>query len=447
MNRWLDVLLRPQRWRLWALPRGAIAFLLLVEAASVAVTVLLSVRHPLTTQSLALFGIVVALGLVAAEAARSVERMRRWFAHTPHVNMSSVWTLSAALITSPALTALAVATLYIHLWARSWYPVNGVHPYRVAFNTAVVILSCQTAAVLARTVPGFSLAPTGPVQLLAIAVVIIGYSLVNSVLAAIALLSLGEHRRIRDLLGSWHENSIEYATLCVGMLTASVLLWRPWMAVLMLPPLHVLHRSILIRQLEHAATVDEKTGLLNAQSWRSLAATQLERASRLGTNLGLLMVDLDHFTQVNERLGREVGDQVLHAVGDTMRRETRSGDLCGRLGGEEFVMLLADTELEDAVRRADRVCQQVRSLLRRTVDDCAGARLSASIGVASYPDAGSELDEVLLAADNALFAAKDAGRDQARAVQIGTGEPPASDTAAFNRSGDKASSEGGLSQY
>jgi diguanylate cyclase (GGDEF)-like protein len=296
-------------------------------------------------------------------------------------------------------------------------------------------------------VPGFSLAPARPVELLSIAAVIIGYWLVNSALAAIALLLLGEQRTFRDLLGSWHENSVEYATLCVGTLTAAVLLWRPWLAVLMLPPLHVLHRSILIRQLEHAATVDEKTGLLNAASWHSLAAAQLERARRLGRTMGLLMVDLDHFAQVNERFGREVGDQVLHAVGDTMRKETQPGDLCGRLGGEEFVMLLADTELDDAVDRADRMCAHVRSLLHHTANGAVGVRLSASIGVASYPDAGLELDEVLLAADNALFAAKDAGRDRASAVLLGTTDQPPTNSPAFHRSGDKAPPEDGLSQY
>ncbi|HEY1575271.1 MAG TPA: GGDEF domain-containing protein [Pseudonocardiaceae bacterium] len=442
----MDAALHPKGWRLWSLPRWAVAFLLVVEVAAVVVTVLLSVRHPVTRQSLEYLGIVVALGLVAAEAARGVERMRRWFTHTPHVNMSSVWTLSAVLLTTPALTALAAAVLYIHLWARSWYPVSGVHPYRVAFNTGVVILSCQTAGILARTVPGFSLSPARPFALLGIAAVIIGYSLVNSALAAIALLLLGEQRTVRDLLGSWHENSVEYATLCVGMLTAAVLLWRPWLAVLMLPPLHVLHRSILIRQLEHAATVDEKTGLLNAASWHSLAATQCERARRLGRTLGLLMVDLDHFAQVNERFGRDVGDQVLHAVGDTMRREARSGDLCGRLGGEEFVLLLADTEIDGAVHLADRVCQQLRSM-HLADDGVEGVRLSASIGVASYPDAGLELDELLLAADNALFAAKDAGRDRASAVQLGAVDQPATNSPTFHRSGDKTSPEGGLSQY
>jgi diguanylate cyclase (GGDEF)-like protein len=421
-------------------------FLLVVEVAAVVVTVLLSVRHPVTRLSLGYFGIVVALGLVAAEAARGVERMRRWFTHTPHVNMSSVWTLSAALLTTPALTTLAAAILYIHLWARSWYPVSGVHPYRVVFNTATVVLSCQAAGVLARTAPPFSLSPSRPVEVLGIAVVIIGYWLVNSALAAVALLLLGEQRTFRDLLGSRHENSVEFATLCVGVLTAAVLLWRPWLAVLMLLPLHVLHRSVLIRQLEHAATVDERTGLLNAASWHSLAGAQFERARRAGRPLSLLMVDLDHFAQVNDRFGREVGDNVLHAVGDSIRRHARSGDLCGRLGGEEFVILLDDTEVDDAVLRADRMCAEMRSL--HLPDGAAdGLALSASIGVAAYPDAGPALDEVLLAADNALFAAKDAGRDRARAVQLGVAEQPSPNGSTFHRSGDKASSEDGLSQY
>src|SRR6202000_3291196 len=93
------------RWRLWSHPRPAVADLLGIEVAAVLATVLLSVQNPVTGQNLRYFGIVVALGLLAAEATRGVERMRRWFSSTPHVNMSSVWTLSAALLTSPALAA------------------------------------------------------------------------------------------------------------------------------------------------------------------------------------------------------------------------------------------------------------------------------------------------------------------------------------------------------
>ena len=418
MYRWLLSVTAVRGWRLWSLPRGAVAFLLSVEVAAVAVTVVLSALDRVTAQSLRNFAIVVGLGIVAAEATRGVERMRRWFTNTPHVNMSSVWTLSAALLTTPALAAATAVLLYAHLWARSWRPVSGVHAYRVLFNVSVVVLSCQAAGVIDRGAPGDPLAPSRLVDVLAIVFVIVGYSAVNSGLAALALLLLGDQRSWRGLIGSWHENSVEYATLCVGLLTAAVLAWRPWLALLVLMPLHVLHRSVLIRQLEHAATVDEKTGLLNAATWHSLAAGEFERARSHGGTVGLLMADLDHFSQVNERFGRDVGDQALQKVGEAVRQELRSGDLGGRLGGEEFAILLADTEIDDAVRMANRVCRRVRGVCVNG-SDREDVWLSVSIGVAAFPDAGTDLDELLLAADNALFAAKDAGRDRASVVQLG----------------------------
>jgi diguanylate cyclase (GGDEF)-like protein len=184
--------------------------------------------------------------------------------------------------------------------------------------------------------------------------------------------------------------------------------------------LFVLHRSVLIRQLQHAATVDEMTGLLNAETWHGLAATELERARQRGGSLGVLMADLDHFTVVNELFGDRVGDDTLRAVADAMRQEVRHRGLCGRLGGEEFAILLADTGITEAAEIAERVCRRVESL--RVGRTPAGREiwLSVSIGAAAYPDAGANLDEVLLAADNALFAAKDAGRGRARAARLGT---------------------------
>jgi diguanylate cyclase (GGDEF)-like protein len=175
---------------------------------------------------------------------------------------------------------------------------------------------------------------------------------------------------------------------------------------------------VLVRQLEHAATVDEKTGLLNAATWHRLAAIEVERARRHGSSVGVLTADLDHFTVVNEVFGHAVGDQALRVVADVLCQEVRFGDLCGRLGGEEFAILLCDTGIGEAVEVADRVCQRIRSL-RIHGDSGPVVRLSMSIGAAAYPNAGTELDEVLLAADNALFAAKDAGRSRARAARFG----------------------------
>jgi diguanylate cyclase (GGDEF)-like protein len=257
-----------------------------------------------------------------------------------------------------------------------------------------------------------------------VVLIIIAYSAVNSALAGLALSLLHDQRTLRSLLGSWSENSLEYATLCVGVIVAVLLVWRPWLVVLVLLPLYVLHRSVLVRQLEHALTTDEKTGLLNAATWRGLAANAFDRAQRHSTTFGLLMADLDHFAQVNDEFGRLVGDQALRAVAEAMQQEIRSYDLCARFDGEEFVILLPGAHLNGTIAVADRICQRIRDLhVGRAAEQSSGheVRLSISIGAAAYPDAGQRLEEVLLAADNALFAAKDAGRDQVRAVQFGPG--------------------------
>jgi diguanylate cyclase (GGDEF)-like protein len=398
----------------------AVGWLLAVELAAVAATVVLSVAHPVDQERFDFFAAITVLGLVAAESTRRVERMRRWFSDTPHVNMSSVWTLSAAVLTTPALAAATAVVLYGHLWWRSWYRVSGVQPYRVLFNVSTVILSCQvTGLVVGLTPGGLSLVPTSIYDLFVVVLVVGTYSAVNSALAAGALAALRQQRSLRGLFGSWQENHIEYATLCMGVVAAAVLAWRPWLALLLLLPLYVLHRSVLIRQLEHAVTVDEQTGLLNTGTWHSLATTELRRVRQRGSPVSLLLADLDHFAEVNELFGRCVGDEALWVVADVLRQEVRFGDLCGRQGGEEFAILLTDTGLAAAVAVADRICQHVRSLHLHGGDGDPDVRLSMSIGVATHPGAGDDLADLLLAADNALFAAKDAGRDQARAVRMG----------------------------
>lgn len=407
---------RTPRWKLFSWPRGALAYLLTVEAIAVLLTVVLGIRYPVTGQALIYFGVLTGLGILAAESTRGVERMRRWFSDGPHVNMSSVWTLAAALLTTPLLAAATAIILYAHLWVRSWYRVSGVQAFRVVFNVSIVVLSCYAAGAVSRALPDrLSLAgahPADPAQLLGIVLVIAAYSLVNSSLAAGALALLRDQRSLRGMLGSWSENSLEYATLCVGTLAATVLAWRPWLVALVLLPLYVLHRSVLIRQLEHAVTVDQKTGLLNTSTWHSLAARQVERARRHQTPVSLLMADLDHFTQVNDEFGHATGDQALRTVAEAMTQEVRSSDLCGRLGGEEFAILLTGTSLDDAVEVANRICRRIGSLA--VGQDERSLRLSASIGVATGPGG---LEDMLMAADNALFAAKDAGRGRARAAR------------------------------
>jgi diguanylate cyclase (GGDEF)-like protein len=403
-------------WKLWTKPRPGMIFLIGVEALAIAATAWAIVAHPVDQRELVNFAVLLLSGVAVAEASRQVERLRRRFSDALHVNLSSVWILAAALSTAPSLAVATCAGLYGHLWLRSWRRITGMHAYRVVFSASNVTLSCLAAAAVAHWVtPGGLLDIVRPANLLWILLVVATFSVVNSGLAAIAIALLQSDRSLGALLGSWQENSIEYATLCMGILAAALLAWRPLLLVLIFLPLYVLHRSVLIRQLEHAATTDEKTGLLNATSWQTLASNEVHRADRHSMDLALLMVDLDHFKWVNDQYGHLVGDQVLRAVADAMQEEVRDYDLCGRFGGEEFVLLLPDTGLDKAVEVGNRICARIRGL-QIDQDDTGGLRLSASIGVATLPEAGKELDELLLAADNAMFAAKDSGRDQVRAV-------------------------------
>src|SRR2546430_6987632 len=386
-------------WRLWAKPRRVVGYVLAVELLTVGLSGFASFTQPVTWPELTRFAVIVGLALLTSEAARHVERMRRHLADTPHVNLSSVWMVPAALLLTPSLMVLVVAVLYGHMWLRIWRPISGRYPHRVVFSASTVVLSCLATRAVAQLAPaGTVLEVSSAVGLGWILLAIIAHFAVNTGLVAFAIALEQNDHSPATLLGTWHDNSIEFATLSMGGLTAVLLTWKPALVVLVLLPLQVLHRSVLIRQLEHAATIDEKTGLLNATSWQTLAANELHRAERHGTRLGLLLVDLDHFKWVNDRYGHLVGDQVLRAVADAMRDVVRDIDLCGRFGGEEFVIMLPETDLAGAVDVANRMCARIRELpLERLTAESPTAefRLSASIGVAAYPDAGPELDEVL----------------------------------------------------
>jgi diguanylate cyclase (GGDEF)-like protein len=191
----------------------------------------------------------------------------------------------------------------------------------------------------------------------------------------------------------------------------------------MAPALLVLHRSVLIRQLEEAAATDPKTGLTNAAAWTNIAAQELQRAAGGNTSLGVLMADVDHFKVINDTYGHVVGDRVLQAIADAIAKAVRRDDLVGRWGGEEFVVLCPEVNSEELLKIGERVCEVVRKLrVPVSVPGHGGTidKLTVSVGAAGYPEFGPELNDVLLAADDALFVAKDKGRNQVRTV-VSTG--------------------------
>ncbi len=132
------------------------------------------------------------------------------------------------------------------------------------------------------------------------------------------------------------------------------------------------------------------------------------QASTTGSPIALLLLDLDHFKQINDQWGHAVGDQVLANVGAVLRSVLRTRDFAGRNGGEEFAVLLPDTETAVALEIAERV----RVAIAEITLPSANVSVTASIGVGGYPDHASTLDRLERLADAALYVAKRQGRNR-----------------------------------
>jgi diguanylate cyclase (GGDEF)-like protein len=397
-------------------------FILLVELAAVALTAYLAAVSGVVAGDLVTLGVIIGLGIGMGEATRHVERVRRRFTDTPHVNLTSVWTFSAALVLPPGLTPIVIVALYLHLFWRSWYRVRSVHPYRLVFTATTVTLAAHVAWSIRHALAPADVADwRTPGAVLAIAVALVAYSATNSGLVAGAITLHDREWDTRRALGTAKESALEYGTLGLGAITALLLSFSPAWALMIVPALLVLHRSVLMRQLEEAASTDQKTGLTNATAWTNLATAEIQRAARDGTKVGVLMVDLDHFKQVNDAYGHLVGDRVLQAVADVLSASARRYDVVGRWGGEEFVVLCPEVTEETLRAIAERIRIRVREL-RVQVDETAVEGLTVSIGIALYPEFGPELQDVLLAADDALFVAKDSGRNQVQMIVAAIGD-------------------------
>ncbi|HKN52749.1 MAG TPA: GGDEF domain-containing protein [Amycolatopsis sp.] len=364
------------------------------------------------------FAVLVALGVVQAEMSRRIERLRRWMSGQTHINVTSVWYLAGAILLPPAWVALLAVVLYLHLWLRVWRQVRTRPAHRFAASTAWAMLSCFAAS-SALVITGLSGTPLPtPRGLLSLVLAATVFELVNIGLVAAGIYLYTSQRSLADLVGTWEDNAFELATLCLGGLAALAFVVQPVLVVAVIAPLLLLHRYLLLKQqLQVAAITDEKTGLLNTAGWHEYATREHIRARRRGEGSGfaVLMIDLDHFKKINDTYGHLTGDDVLAAVAVAITGSVRRGDIVGRFGGEEFVVLLPAIGRADVLGIAERVRQAVGELNLVISTEAGSARvsgLSVSIGVARYPDSGASLDDILRSADAALYRAKDGGRNQ-----------------------------------
>lgn len=163
-------------------------------------------------------------------------------------------------------------------------------------------------------------------------------------------------------------------------------------------------------QLRRAARHDRLTGLLNRHAMDDMLTQEHQRARRMSAPFSALMVDIDHFKLVNDRLGHAAGDHILRAVAQHLRKQLRATDLVSRWGGEEFLVLLPATQRAEACRLADKLCDSLRNM--PIAWGGTDLRCTVSIGVAQWRTATDTSDALLARADQALYCAKNGGRDR-----------------------------------
>jgi diguanylate cyclase (GGDEF)-like protein len=172
----------------------------------------------------------------------------------------------------------------------------------------------------------------------------------------------------------------------------------------------------LLAEKERLSITDELTSLRNRRYVLQFLEPELARAKRYNTHLSLVMLDLDQFKQINDSYGHLLGDESLRVVSGILKREVRESDVVARYGGDEFMLVLPQTNLQQALVLAERVRSQIAERSLKTPDDEI-LSLTVSLGVSTVKIASDTMTDLIRRADHGLLRAKKLGRDRVETVE------------------------------
>ena len=410
-------------WPLWTVRPALLGYILTVLVTYAASLAVAWVHVQLRGADVAVFAALLAVGAVSVELGRRVNEPQG----TLVKDLFSVWYLPIAVLLPPAYALSAAIPLQVF---SQWRMRSGL-AYRRAFSTAAVGLGFGAASVVFHGLILTGGAPHLSAGLPAVgwvaAVVGAGAArlMINVGLIAGAIRLSDPGARLRDIVLARDVLSIDVIELTVAVMVTTLTALSPVLMALALPAAAAMRRTALHAQLSSQARKDAKTGLLNAATWQREAAAELARAARTRTPAALAMLDIDHFKQVNDGYGHPAGDAVLAALSAAMCGLLREYDITGRYGGEEFAILLPQTDLRQAGEIAERLRHKLAQIVTFIGSGVNGFELkvTVSIGVAGLDHARADLDELVAAADAALYSAKRAGRDQVH-LAPGSPQPP-----------------------
>ena len=315
------------------------------------------------------------------------------------------FSVAAALLLPPALVVVVCVAQHVPEWARQHYPwfIQG-------FNMANVVLAglaawSVRAAFAHDGVDVTSSATTAAV--VAASAAAVTFVLVNHALLARMLRLARGHDVSASGLFTFDGLIQDGVVAAVGVGVAFVLLHSWALAVVVALPLVLIQRALALPTLREQALSDHKTGLLNSRGIDQPARNEFARAKRLGRPLSVLLCDVDDLREINNRLGHFEGDAALAAVAAAFRSELRAYDLCARFGGDEFLVVLPETDEEEAVTVARRIQEWLANQPLPTRDGMLA--VGVSIGTACLGEDETQIGEVIARADAAMYVEKRAG--------------------------------------
>jgi diguanylate cyclase (GGDEF)-like protein len=404
-------------WPIWELPRRLGVFIVTVVVAyALAIGAAARVTSAPTAHDLLIFGALLTCTIATVEFTRRAGENAGVIK-----DVHAVWELPLAILLPPVY-ALVVPALRL---AVTQWRIRRIPLHKRVFTAAAIGLSYGSASLtfhlLTRSGLGAAARPASHITtwMLAVAAAALVQWAVNTALVIPAIKAADPAASVREMLLAREGVHNDVAELCVAVLVTFGIAFTPLTIVFALPSVTLLQRSFRHAQLLNASRIDSKTGLLNAGTWEREAASEVARAVRTRTPLALMLIDLDHFKAVNDVHGHLAGDRALRAISRTFKIFLRDYDLAGRFGGEEFALLLPQTGEADARRIAERMRAHIAEMPIATGDDpeAEPIRVKVSIGVAALGSTwdratGSQLTDLLAAADTALYRAKSAGRDR-----------------------------------
>jgi diguanylate cyclase (GGDEF)-like protein len=402
----------PWCWPLLTMPTSLIVYVFAVLAGDLALIGWELGDTAPRTGDLILFTALLAAAVICIEAMRRLGQPSG-----VSRDLLSAWWLPIALLLPPLYALLAPLVIGGVLYLRA----RRIPVYRRLFSSAALGLAgAATSVTFHAAVPkaapvtlnGSPAWLARPSVLLTAVGCAVLFAVVNACVVAVVAHLADPEAPLAKVLWDRESLLLDLTESCVGILVAITCALSFLLLLVVMPPVILLQRSLMHQQLAAAARTDPKTGLLNATAWQREADGEVIRALRSAAPLALLLVDVDHFKRVNDCHGHLIGDEVLRALAAELRQQVRESDVVGRFGGEEFTVLLPRTDTAGACRIAERLRTSASGLSIAAAD--ARIQVTVSIGVAVLGQHGSDLFELLAAADLALYRAKDAGRNQVK---------------------------------